>query len=53
MNLTVDASVFVAAARTEEVHYEASRQLLLRAQAQDVTLFCPVLILPECAAAIA
>ena len=53
MNLTVDASVFVSAARTEEPHYQASRQLLLRAQAQDVTLFCPVLVLPECAAAIA
>jgi predicted nucleic acid-binding protein len=53
MNLTVDASVFVAAARVEEIHYSASRQFLLQARAHDATLFCPALVLPECAAAIA
>jgi predicted nucleic acid-binding protein len=53
MNLTVDASVFVAAARVEEIHYSTSRQFLLQARAHDATLFCPALVLPECAAAIA
>lgn len=52
MTITVDASVFVAAARTEEVHHLASRQFLLQVRAQDTNLFCPTLILPECAAAI-
>ena len=51
MSLTVDASVFVAASRTEEVHY--SRQFLQQARAQSSALFCPMLVLPECAAAIA
>jgi predicted nucleic acid-binding protein len=53
MNLTVDASVFVTAARVEEIHYSISRQFLLQARAHDATLFCPALVLPECAAAIA
>jgi predicted nucleic acid-binding protein len=53
MNLTVDASVFVAAARMEEIHYPASLRFLLETRAQDTSLFCPILILPECAAAIA
>ena len=53
MNLTVDASVFVAASRTEEVHYQASRQFLQQMQAQQCDLYCPTLVLPECAAAIA
>jgi predicted nucleic acid-binding protein len=55
MSLTVDASVFVAASREEEVHYHASRQFLqqVRAQAQHLNLYCPALVLPECAAAIA
>jgi predicted nucleic acid-binding protein len=53
MNLTVDASVFVAAARADEVHYLASRQFLQQARAQRCNLYCPTLVLPECAAAIA
>ena len=53
MNLTVDASVFVAASRTDEVHYQASRQFLQQIQAQRCDLYCPTLVLPECAAAIA
>ena len=52
MNLTVDASVFVAAARTEEAHYPVSRRFLLQMRTQDTSLFCPILVLPECAAAI-
>ena len=53
MNLTVDASVFVAASRTHEVHYYASRQFLQQTRAQRCDLYCPTLVLPECAAAIA
>jgi len=53
MNCTVDANVFVAAVRLEEKHYTVSRGFLHRARAEAVTVFCPTLILPECAAAIA
>jgi len=53
MNLTVDASVFVAAARAEEVHYLVSRRFLQQARAHDTSLFCAILVLPECAAAVA
>jgi predicted nucleic acid-binding protein len=53
MNCTVDANVFVAAARFEESHYTVSREFLHRARAEAVTVFCPTLVLPECAAAIA
>ena len=53
MNLTVDASVFVAAARADEVHYQTSRQFLQQIQAQRCDLYCPTLVLPECSAAIA
>jgi predicted nucleic acid-binding protein len=53
MNLTVDASVFVAASRADEVRYQASRQFLQQVQAQQCDLYCPTLVLPECAAAIA
>lgn len=53
MNLTVDASVFVAASRADEVHYLASRHFLQQARAQRCNLYCPTLVLPECAAAIA
>jgi predicted nucleic acid-binding protein len=53
MNLTVDASVFVAASRTDETHYQASRQFLQQVQAQQCDLYCPTPVLPECATAIA
>ena len=53
MTITVDASVFVAAARTEEAHNQASRRFLLQVRAQGTNLFCPILVLPECAAAVA
>jgi len=53
MNLTVDASVFVAASRSDEAHYPASHQFLQQVRAQRCNLFCPTLLLPECAAAIA
>ena len=50
MNCTVDASVFVAAARLEEAGYATSREFIRRMQTVDT--FCPTLVLPECAAAI-
>lgn len=53
MTITIDASVFVSSARTEEAHYRVSRQFLIQVQSQNVALFCPALVLPECAAAIA
>ena len=49
MNCTIDASVFVAAVRLEEDHYTVSREFLLRAREEAVTVFCPTLVLPECA----
>ncbi len=53
MSITIDASVFVSSARTEEAHYQASRRFLVQVQGQNIALFCPILVLPECAAAIA
>jgi predicted nucleic acid-binding protein len=53
MNLTIDASVFVSSARTEKTHHHASRRFLSQMQGQNAALFCPILVLPECAAAIA
>jgi len=53
MNLTIDASVFVASARTAEPEHLTSRQFLQQALARAVNLFCPILVLPECAAAVA
>ena len=52
MNYTVDASVFVATARSAELHHPASMEFLLSVREQTTSLFCPTLILPECAAAI-
>jgi predicted nucleic acid-binding protein len=53
MNCTVDASVFVSAVRAEENYHLISRQFLQLAQTEAIVIFCPVLVLPECAAAIA
>jgi len=53
MNCTIDASVFVAAARAEETQYAASLEFLKQVQEQKVDVFCPALVLPECSAAIA
>ncbi len=52
MNYTIDASVFVSAVRTKEAQHLVSLDFLDQIQAQGVTIFCPTLILPECAAAI-
>lgn len=53
MSLVIDASVFVAASRPEELHYAESRRFLEEVRGQEQESFCPVLVLPECAAAIA
>ena len=53
MNCTIDASVFVAAARATEVHHATSLDFLRRVQKQAADLYCPALVLAECAAAIA
>jgi predicted nucleic acid-binding protein len=53
MNFTVDASVFVAAVRDQESQHQASLEFLDQAQAQGAVIFCPSLVLAECAAAIA
>ena len=53
MRLTVDASVFVAASRVDEEHYLTSRRFLQQVRSRRCTVFCPTLVLPECAAAIA
>jgi len=51
MSLVVDASVFLAAARSDDENYAASRSFLRNAQSAG--MMCPSLILPECAAAVA
>ena len=53
MMVTIDASVFVAASRVSETHNQACRRFLLQVQSRDTNLFCPALVLPECAAAVA
>lgn len=53
MSVTIDASVFVAAARDEELHHEASLEFLERVQGDELPVYSPALVLPECAAAIA
>ncbi|MGH9939048.1 MAG: type II toxin-antitoxin system VapC family toxin, partial [Blastocatellia bacterium] len=53
MRITIDASVFVAAARPAEPHYLESRAFILEAQKTNAEVICPTLVLPECGAAIA
>jgi predicted nucleic acid-binding protein len=52
MNCTIDASIFVAASRFEEVQYEVSRKFLTELRKRSTTVFCPALILPEAAGAV-
>ncbi len=48
MNYVVDASVFVAAAQTKEVHYADSVAFFRQLGAtSDANVFCPTLLLPE------
>ena len=51
MNLTIDASVFVSAARPSEKLYPISYRFLHRVKGAKI--FCPTLVLAECGAAIA
>jgi len=51
--LTVDASVFVAAARPAEAQSKESVAFLRQARAEAAALVCPTLVLPECAGAVA
>ena len=51
MNLTIDASVFVSAARPSEKLYPLSFRFLHRVK--GARIFCPTLVLAECGAAIA
>lgn len=53
MRLTVDASVFVAAARAHEPNHPASRQFVERVRRSAIALRCPSLLLVECSAALA
>ena len=54
MNYVVDASVFVSAAQIKDVHYADSVAFFRQLGATpDVNVFCPTLLLPEYAAAIA
>ncbi len=53
MTLTVDASVFVSAARPGEVNHIASFDFVSRVDSEGVRLVCPTLALAESAAAIA
>jgi len=48
---TIDASVFVSSARSDEPNYLTSRKFLRDARSMEV--YCPTLALAECAAAIA
>jgi predicted nucleic acid-binding protein len=51
MRWTIDASVFVSSARSDESSYLISRNFLRSVQSLEV--YCPTLALAECAAAIA
>lgn len=51
MKLTIDASVFVSAARPSENQYPISYRFLHRVKGSRI--FCPTLVLAECGAAIA
>jgi len=53
MNVTVDANVFVAAARSSEANHAASEAFLERLHGRGDSVICPLLVLPECAAAVA
>lgn len=53
MNITIDASVFISATLTAEPRYAVSRAFLNEMRAAQTAIFCPSLVLPECAAAVA
>ena len=53
MSYTIDASVFVAAARPVEADHAVSLKFLEQVEQQRLPTVCPTLLLVECAAAIA
>jgi predicted nucleic acid-binding protein len=53
MILIVDASVFVAASRTNEPFFVESNRFLTEVQQSATQIVCPSLVLAECASAIA
>ncbi|MDQ3011614.1 MAG: PIN domain-containing protein [Acidobacteriota bacterium] len=53
MNYTIDASVFISSARTEETHHVVSVEFLNQLRRRQPVVFCPSIILAECSAAIA
>jgi len=53
MSYTIDASVFVSAAFSKEIHHQESLSFLSAVRKQGEDVFCPTLVLAECASAIA
>jgi predicted nucleic acid-binding protein len=53
MSFTIDASVIVSAAHAPDVNHTDSFEFLRRIRLQNEGVFCPTLVLTECAAAIA
>ena len=53
MKFTLDANVLVASAREGEIHHAASRRFLREAVDRSGEFICPILVLPECGAAVA
>lgn len=53
MTCTIDASVFVATARADEAQHTVSLKFVRWVRGQRMPIFCPTLVLPECAGAIA
>ncbi len=53
MNITIDASVFIAATLTAEPHHADSLAFLKEVRAAQSDLVCPSLVLPECAVVVA
>ena len=53
MNYTIDASVFISAVRTTEIYHKESFDFLENIQKQNIKSFCPVIVITECASAIA
>lgn len=51
--MTIDASVFVSAARPADAHHVQSAAFLTRVRSLRLRVTCPVLVLIECAGAVA
>ena len=53
MKLTIDASVFVSAAHSIDSYHTPSATFIHNLQQKAIDIFCPTLVLAECAAAMA